>query len=128
MCECADEDPDCQDPYIARYPAGCDDLEWCVNNQCTRVIPPEWNTTLTNCEDFFYNDTLYCNCGCGAQDPDCISGNLPILGCFGQEEPTCVMGLCQENEGTNTIHRSINNLIIISISDLFDEYTFVFIN
>lgn len=36
-------------------------------------MPSEWT-----CEPTYYSDGIYCDCGCGVADPDCVTG----LPCF----------------------------------------------
>ena len=55
--------------------------------------------TSYNCDKFFYNDTFFCNCGCGGEDPDCANSDLSVIGCDGFRDPVCNEGVCAEDTG-----------------------------
>lgn len=57
------------------------------------IIPLEWT-----CSGGMYDDGIYCHCGCGAFDVDCVKLELPIIGCGVMFEPICQnpTGECEE--------------------------------
>jgi|GEM_PF-856732 len=74
-CGCGALDPDCALPGMALVGCGLDEL--CDDaGACAPRVPAAWT-----CAPAFYDDGLYCECGCGAPDPDCAEGDLPTLGC-----------------------------------------------
>jgi hypothetical protein len=45
---------------------------------CTgTTVPPDWT-----CEFSHYADSRYCDCDCGAHDPDCDDPDAPIYNCY----------------------------------------------
>ena len=56
----------------------------CSGGSCVAVdVPAAWN-----CSPQGYADGTTCDCGCGAPDPDCADGGLPVVGCPGAS-PQC---------------------------------------
>ena len=76
-CGCGAIDPDCADPALPV--AGCPPGIGC-NAFGNCALPPGWR-----CDEALYADGQRCDCGCGAPDPDCDDGALPVFGCgFGE--------------------------------------------
>ena len=82
-CGCGFRDPDCSSKDIASCDS-CDSPGACSHRVCPGTInpdstalcyvptpPPEWQ-----CDASMYADAKICDCGCGAEDPDC-SDNAP---------------------------------------------------
>ena len=77
-CGCGFRDPDCSDNELAACET-CDSPGSCSHQPCPGTIdpastarcyvpkpPPEWH-----CDANLYADAKFCDCGCGAPDPDC---------------------------------------------------------
>ena len=100
-CNCGAPDPDCEPGVLPPQELyGCDIGQVCEEGICvTRPptqptplpvfpgVPPEWN-----CNQLFYGDFDYCDCDCGAPDPDCQYVPDRVLNCDDGE--TCVDGVC----------------------------------
>ncbi len=69
-CECGAYDPDCDDPTAPVYFCGpgetCGGDGTCTPGGGAPEVPAGWT-----CFDFEYNDGRFCDCECGAYDPDC---------------------------------------------------------
>jgi hypothetical protein len=78
-----DVPPDAEAPIACEPP--CGPAEACVLGVCVREPPPGTWT----CEPDAYADGETCDCACGAPDPDCADGGLPVTG--------CTSGFCQED-------------------------------
>jgi hypothetical protein len=83
-CGCGVVDPDCDDATAASCEY-CGSCGVCANVNETNnaacevpvsTAPPEWT-----CIESFYNDGLYCDCACGAPDPDCALSFALVFGC-----------------------------------------------
>ncbi len=86
-CGCGAADPDCADP--SAYLAGCSGDQVCdAAGTCAGKAPASWT-----CGAGTYAGLDACHCGCGAVDPDCASGILPIQGC-GTGQPCKADGTC----------------------------------
>lgn len=55
-----------------------------INSQAIAIDPP---VAGWECSPDYYEDGEYCDCVCGAVDPDCTNAALPIDGCY--EGQTC---------------------------------------
>jgi hypothetical protein len=83
QCNCGAPDPDCG--RDAGLPVvGCQARETCNSSgACVSEVPSAWT-----CPPEKYDSHAYCDCGCGAHDPDCDNSDLAVLGCVG-DHPTC---------------------------------------
>ncbi len=98
-CNCGIVDPDCA---VATLPVqGCKPGELCSDGKtCSKGAPSGWI-----CEPAYYDETgskpawnpYFCDCGCGAPDPDCGDPKMAVLGCGAglacNADGTC--GACQ---------------------------------
>ncbi|MFZ4579909.1 MAG: hypothetical protein ACOYOB_16085 [Myxococcota bacterium] len=74
-CNCGARDPDCDD--TTSIVAGCASLEVCDGSgKCVSGVPAGWSCLASQ-----YAALDACDCGCGAYDPDCAYGSLPVAGC-----------------------------------------------
>ncbi|MBI3180002.1 MAG: hypothetical protein HYZ27_10100 [Deltaproteobacteria bacterium] len=73
-CGCGVADTDCEQAHLALV--GCGLFETCVSGACTARVPAAWT-----CADLQYEDGYFCDCDCGAPDPDCARRDNPVLGC-----------------------------------------------
>jgi hypothetical protein len=100
-CGCGIDDPDCypEYPYCSRCPE-----ESCAHGDCSRIdledvtqclydIPAGWT-----CGNYFFDGV--CDCGCGADDVDCLGTN--ILDCDACDTP----GSCSDTSCPGTISPS----------------------
>jgi hypothetical protein len=88
-CDCGAPDPDCDLPFMPVF--GCDDGEVCsAAGICASKAPSGWT-----CDALAYAGQDYCNCGCGAVDPDC-AGGLPVQGCQSAGATCSATGTCVE--------------------------------
>ena len=89
-CACGAIDPDCAtEPDRA---ANCGAYQTCnAQGQCEDIAPAGWT-----CDPERYQDTFYCDCSCGAPDPDCEDAQLPINGCEPNAvcDPDGTCGMC----------------------------------
>jgi len=81
-CGCGAFDPDCQDGNVVLHgcfsvATVCDDAGVCAPGQ---RVPSSWT-----CGTERYGDGSQCDCDCGSYDPDCDRGELPIVGCEGNQ-------------------------------------------
>jgi hypothetical protein len=84
-----------------------------VNGQCQITVtrpsplmhaPPSsvYGQNKWTCNAMYFNDKTICDCGCGAPDPDCISGLNDVSGCS-WDQPLCDhWGKCSSEE-TSTL-------------------------
>jgi hypothetical protein len=84
-CGCREEDPDC---------AGLDSClsPGCSRTSCERCHDASGQTSV--CEDFYCTFEQQgggdgCNCGCGAEDPDCGGAGCAAPGCVAEACVTC---------------------------------------
>ena len=89
-CACGAIDPDCGDS--PDFAANCGPYQTCdARGECADKRPAEWT-----CAPERYQDSFYCDCECGAPDPDCEDVQLPVSGCLGDTscnlDGTC--GVC----------------------------------
>jgi hypothetical protein len=70
----------------------CADAD-CVNDPaCNTNVPPGWTCVLSWYDEDPPNE--FCDCECGAVDPDCSNPNAPVEGCA--QAQTCnAMGMCE---------------------------------
>ena len=74
-CGCGAVDLDCPNDTID----SCEQCPGCGNGICPGRVNPDDITTCTalpedwHCEEYLYGDGSWCDCGCGAVDPDCDS-------------------------------------------------------
>ncbi|MCO4762116.1 MAG: Ig-like domain-containing protein [Myxococcales bacterium] len=78
-CGCGAKDPDCAHSGYAIK--GCSPGQLCDAGKCVAGPPSGWT-----CELSVYKDGQTCDCNCGAPDPDCADGKLPV--------PVCKTGVC----------------------------------
>jgi hypothetical protein len=81
-CGCGIQDSDCERSDDLDECETCNRFGSCNNYQCPGRIDPE-NTTACEappsgwtCLDYYYADTVYCDCGCGVMDPDCENDDI----------------------------------------------------
>ena len=101
-CGCGAPDPDCADKQLLT--AGCGPTEHCGSDgKCSPNAPSSWT-----CSASVYGARDACDCGCGAVDPDCANGALPVRGCVGRNAtcksdgtcactPSCGTNVCGDN-------------------------------
>jgi hypothetical protein len=77
-CGCGFRDPDCATSDVSACDS-CNDQGACSHQECPGTIDPDVNVRCARpappstwtCDARLYADTKSCECGCGAQDPDC---------------------------------------------------------
>ncbi len=88
-CKCGAPDPDCQSATLPLW--GCGDKETCDSSgKCVSSVPAAWT-----CAAVSYAGVDFCDCGCGAPDPDCAFG-LPVHGCKSDAASCDASGKCLE--------------------------------
>jgi hypothetical protein len=78
-CGCGYPDPDCATNDTLGVCDTCDAEGSCSHQPCPGLIDPNQNSVCDHptppstwmCGDYSYGDGKSCDCGCGAQDPDC---------------------------------------------------------
>ncbi len=73
-CGCGVSDPDCAVPGLTVK--GCKAGEQCKADTCVAGPPSGWT-----CPAEAFDDGKICDCDCGAVDPDCAKGDLPVPNC-----------------------------------------------
>lgn len=66
-CECGAQDPDCGGPAMLPT-CGSSETACGEDGRCVQAPASSWH-----CSPSFYADGEYCDCNCGAPDPDCLS-------------------------------------------------------
>jgi hypothetical protein len=84
-CGCGAPDPDCDLANL--IVAGCGAFEKCLEGVCTSTVAAGWTCGMAS-----YDDGTFCDCGCGAADPDCDEAGAVLFGCGAQE--VCDNGSC----------------------------------
>jgi hypothetical protein len=81
-CGCGVQDRDCERSDDLDECVTCNRFGSCNNYACPGRIDPEDTTTCSlppaawTCVDYYYADTVFCDCGCGAMDPDCEDDDI----------------------------------------------------
>lgn len=76
-CACGLVDPDCAIAAPEVPIANCGPFQVCDDaGQCAATIPAGWT-----CAPERYGEGRFCDCNCGAPDPDCQNAQLELLGC-----------------------------------------------
>ena len=90
-CGCGASDPDCAQTDLAIK--GCKPAEGCKAGLCVAGPAPGWICPIGT-----YGDGKVCDCGCGAIDPDCSKGDLPVPNCPSNVcAPDGTCGPCKPN-------------------------------
>ncbi|OIP40078.1 MAG: hypothetical protein AUK47_09070 [Deltaproteobacteria bacterium CG2_30_63_29] len=86
-CNCGSRDPDCDNPMVEVFNCLpeqiCDEAGRC---RTTGIVPTTWTCAVES-----YADGQFCDCQCGADDPDC-GLTSSTRGCAALEK--CVSGQC----------------------------------
>lgn len=87
---------------IVQEPEECDPPGMYCDTQCIKIVPAEWG-----CNRKWYFDGGFCDCACGAVDPDC--GDSPsISDCvFCDTLGSCGSGACPANIDTMDIGQCV---------------------
>ena len=84
-CACGIADPDCDE---AGAPVnGCAEGEQC--NTSGTCVPASWN-----CQVNWYASDSYCDCDCGAYDPDCDAATSTLFNCEDGYDACNAYGIC----------------------------------
>gem|GEM_PF-3488975 len=73
-CDCGTADPDCDLPDAQVF--GCDPGQTCEAGVCTGGGTGDWT-----CAPSYFDDGEFCDCDCGAYDPDCDVSGAEVYGC-----------------------------------------------
>lgn len=58
-------------------------------SKASKCVPETWT-----CDALLYGDKLGCDCGCGAQDSDCLVTDAPVFGCPASTKSCTGKGVC----------------------------------
>jgi len=96
---CFEDTPGCSEIGLSCIDAECCPGLGCIGDVCdvpptcvagSLMVPADWV-----CRDDYYNDCSYCDCSCGAHDPDCDLSGV-ILWCDGLPAPK--LASCNEED------------------------------
>ena len=94
-CGCGAPDPDCEDATLAVV--GCPSGQACTSAGVCDPVPAAWTCTDIWFDEAGQGDPPYCDCSCGAHDPDCDIVPAVTLTCAGatpEAGQECVNDVC----------------------------------